>query len=160
MENLLDSSMLKLPLLFEEPHAILESSANIVISHTCFSYETQNQFMFRLHSSDGSEFLFREDSEEKQQEWVKKIKFHAGLAHSQPEDNSGQEIPGNSVTINEPREDNEEEKQKLVKKIEIQEELNPFQPQVSPRQDTIAEAYLKQETPGDIAEAKKGWEDS
>jgi len=44
---------------------------------------TKRNFVFRLHSTDGSEFLFGADSEEQQQEWVKKIKFHAGLPPSQ-----------------------------------------------------------------------------
>merc|ERR1712098_778411 len=44
---------------------------------------TKRNFVFRLHGTDGSEFLFGADSEEQQQEWVKKIKFHAGLPPSQ-----------------------------------------------------------------------------
>merc|ERR1711902_387097 len=44
---------------------------------------TKRKFVFRLHTSDGSEFLFGADNEEQQQEWVKKIKFHAGLPPSQ-----------------------------------------------------------------------------
>merc|ERR1711874_902936 len=44
---------------------------------------TKRKFVFRLHTSDGSEFLFGADSEEQQEEWVKKIKFHACLPPSQ-----------------------------------------------------------------------------
>merc|ERR1712037_675924 len=44
---------------------------------------TKRNFVFRLHAPDGSEFLFGADSEEQQEEWVKKIKFHAGLPPSQ-----------------------------------------------------------------------------
>merc|ERR1719411_1159290 len=44
---------------------------------------TKRKFVFRLHTSDGSEFLFGADNEEQQQEWVKKIKFHATLPPSQ-----------------------------------------------------------------------------
>ena len=44
---------------------------------------TKRQYVFRLHTSDGSEFLFGADNEEQQQEWVKKIKFHASLPPSQ-----------------------------------------------------------------------------
>ena len=44
---------------------------------------TKRKFVFRLHTSDGSEFLFGADSEEQQEEWVKKIKFHATLPPSQ-----------------------------------------------------------------------------
>jgi len=44
---------------------------------------TKRNFVFRLHSTDGSEFLFGADSEEQQQDWVKKIKFHASLPPSQ-----------------------------------------------------------------------------
>ena len=44
---------------------------------------TKRKFVFRLHTSDGSEFLFGADSEEQQEEWVKKIKFHASLPPSQ-----------------------------------------------------------------------------
>ena len=44
---------------------------------------TKRKFVFRLHTSDGSEFLFGADNEEQQEEWVKKIKFHAGLPPSQ-----------------------------------------------------------------------------
>merc|ERR550539_870585 len=40
---------------------------------------TKRNFVFRLHAPDGSEFLFGEQ----QEEWVKKIKFHAGLPPSQ-----------------------------------------------------------------------------
>merc|ERR1719336_2782283 len=43
---------------------------------------TKRNFVFRLHAPDGSEFLFGADSEEQQEEWVKKIKFHAGLPPS------------------------------------------------------------------------------
>ena len=35
---------------------------------------TKRKFVFRLHTSDGSEFLFGADNEEQQQEWVKKIR--------------------------------------------------------------------------------------
>ena len=41
------------------------------------------RFVFRLHSADGSEFLFGAETEEQQAEWVKKIKFHAGLPPAQ-----------------------------------------------------------------------------
>ena len=44
---------------------------------------TKRNFVFRLHAPDGSEFLFGADSEEQQEEWVKKVKFHAGLPPSQ-----------------------------------------------------------------------------
>merc|ERR1719384_114801 len=44
---------------------------------------TKRKFVFRLHTSDGSEFLFGADNEEQQQEWVKKIRFHASLPPSQ-----------------------------------------------------------------------------
>ena len=44
---------------------------------------TKRKFVFRLHTSDGSEYLFGADNEEQQQEWVKKIKFHASLPPSQ-----------------------------------------------------------------------------
>jgi len=44
---------------------------------------TKRNFVFRLHVTDGSEFLFGADNEEQQEEWVKKIKFHAGLPPSQ-----------------------------------------------------------------------------
>jgi len=44
---------------------------------------TKRNFVFRLHSTDGSEYLFGADSEEQQQEWVKKIKFHAALPPSE-----------------------------------------------------------------------------
>jgi len=44
---------------------------------------TKRKFVFRLHTSDGSEFLFGADNEDQQQEWVKKIKFHATLPPSQ-----------------------------------------------------------------------------
>jgi len=44
---------------------------------------TKRNFVFRLHAPDGSEYLFGADSEEQQEEWVKKIKFHAGLPPSQ-----------------------------------------------------------------------------
>merc|ERR1711862_82313 len=44
---------------------------------------TKRNFVFRLHAPDGSEFLFGADSEEQQEEWVKKIKFHAGLPSQQ-----------------------------------------------------------------------------
>ena len=44
---------------------------------------TKRKFVFRLHTSDGSEFLFSADSEDQQEEWVKKIRFHAALPPSQ-----------------------------------------------------------------------------
>merc|ERR1719411_2237884 len=44
---------------------------------------TKRKFVFRLHTSDGSEFLFGADNEEQQREWVKKIRFHASLPPSQ-----------------------------------------------------------------------------
>ena len=44
---------------------------------------TKRKFVFRLRTNDGSEFLFGADSEEQQEEWVKKIKFHATLPPSQ-----------------------------------------------------------------------------
>lgn len=44
---------------------------------------TKRNFVFRLHAPDGSEYLFAADSEEQQEEWVKKLKFHAGLPPSQ-----------------------------------------------------------------------------
>merc|ERR1711937_288583 len=44
---------------------------------------TKRNFVFRLHVTDGSEYLFGADNEEQQEEWVKKIKFHAGLPPSQ-----------------------------------------------------------------------------
>ena len=49
--------------------------------HQCFQASveaaedyTKRKFVFRLHTSDGSEFLFGADNEEQQQEWVKKIR--------------------------------------------------------------------------------------
>merc|ERR1719167_1360194 len=67
---------------------------------------TKRNFVFRLHSTDGSEFLFGADSEEQQQEWVKKIKFHAGLPPSQQltsykslTENSEQNVEANSEPL-------------------------------------------------------------
>jgi len=44
---------------------------------------TKKSFVFRIHSTDGSEYLFATENQESQQEWVKKLKFHAGLPPSQ-----------------------------------------------------------------------------
>merc|ERR1719341_1643704 len=67
---------------------------------------TKRNFVFRLHAPDGSEFLFGADSEEQQEEWVKKIKFHAGLPPSQQltsykafDEMSGQNVEANSEPL-------------------------------------------------------------
>jgi len=44
---------------------------------------TKKSFVFRLHVTDGSEFLFAADTQEQQEEWVKKLKFHASLSPAQ-----------------------------------------------------------------------------
>jgi len=40
---------------------------------------TKKAFVFRVHVTDGSEYLFSAESQEQQEEWVKKLKFHASL---------------------------------------------------------------------------------
>jgi len=40
---------------------------------------TKKAFVFRVHVTDGSEFLFSAETKEQQEEWVKKLKFHASL---------------------------------------------------------------------------------
>jgi len=41
---------------------------------------TKKAFVFRVHATDGSEYLFSAESQEEQEEWVKKLKFHASLS--------------------------------------------------------------------------------
>jgi len=44
---------------------------------------TKKSFVFRVHVTDGSEYLFSTASQELQREWVNKLKFHAALPPSQ-----------------------------------------------------------------------------
>ena len=41
---------------------------------------TKKAWVFRVHATDGSEYLFSAESQEEQEEWVKKLKFHASLS--------------------------------------------------------------------------------
>jgi len=43
---------------------------------------TKKRFVFRVHVTDGSEYLFSPETQEEQEEWVKKLKFHATLPPS------------------------------------------------------------------------------